>query len=170
MYHIAMQCNVHVNINATVMLGSVIQCNVMQAMQCTAMYLFSHVSVQSIPIRMRYLAVSVLQVLRTFGSVLASTALHSTPHPSNPSAPPSSPPPLASPFHPFPSTPCRGGGLEGWRARGGWRWRVRFAISVVRTGSVRSILSFKMSDTDGSVGDTQRYAIKVLLKRPCHYG
>ena len=62
----------------------------------------------------------------------------------------------------------RGGMVEGRAGRGwGWSgggWDLRY--SAVRAGSVRSIRSFSISDTDGSVGDTQRYAIKVLLKRP----
>ena len=38
--------------------------------------------------------------------------------------------------------------------------------STVQAGSVRSIHGFKISDANGSVGDTPRYAIKVLLQQP----
>ena len=50
--------------------------------------------------------------------------------------------------------------MEGWR---GGSDILRYGLV---TGLVRSIHAFKISDTDGSVGDTLRYAIKVFLKRP----
>ena len=55
----------------------------------------------------------------------------------------------------------RGGGqgVEGWVKGEGWELR----YSAVRTGSVRPIRAFKVSGAAGSVDDTLRYAIKVLL-------
>ena len=38
--------------------------------------------------------------------------------------------------------------------------------SVVRTGSIGSVRGHIISDTNGSVSDAPRYAIKVLLKQP----
>ena len=55
-----------------------------------------------------------------------------------------------------------GGGLvEGWRA-GGWR-----AGGVLRYSAVRLVHGQVISDTSGSVCDTLRFAIKVLLEQPC---
>ena len=38
--------------------------------------------------------------------------------------------------------------------------------SAVRTGSIGSVCGRRISDTNGSVSDALRYAIKVLLKQP----
>ena len=55
---------------------------------------------------------------------------------------------------------CRAGG--GWRA-GGVAGGGMLQYSAVRTGSV---CGHRISDTNGSVSDALRYAIKVLLKQP----
>ena len=48
-----------------------------------------------------------------------------------------------------------------WLACGG-----RLRYSAVRTGSIGSIRGHRISNTNGSVSDAKRYAIKVLLKQP----
>ena len=70
-----------------------------------------------------------------------------------------------------------GGGsrwLEGgWGA--GWLGRWLQAVaggggmlrhSAVRIGSIGSVRGHRISDTNGSVSDAPRYAVKVLLKQP----
>ena len=54
-----------------------------------------------------------------------------------------------------------GGGWRGAGVAGGGMLR----YSAVRTGSIGSVRG-RISDTSGSVSDTLRYAIKVLLKQP----
>ena len=54
-------------------------------------------------------------------------------------------------------TPPAGGGVSGG---------VCFAIFCVRIGSISSVRGQVISDTNGSVCDTLRFAIKVLLKQP----
>ena len=55
-----------------------------------------------------------------------------------------------------------GGGWRGAGVAGGGMLR----YSAVRTGSIGSVRGHRISDTSGSVSDTLRYAIKVLLKQP----
>ena len=38
--------------------------------------------------------------------------------------------------------------------------------SAVRIGSIGSVRGHRISDTNGSVSDAPRYAVKVLLKQP----
>ena len=53
-----------------------------------------------------------------------------------------------------------GGGSVGVAGGGMLRY------SAVRTGSIGSVRGHRISDTNGSVSDAQRYAIKVVLKQP----
>ena len=57
--------------------------------------------------------------------------------------------------------------MQGWRGggevgAGEGAWELR--CSAVRTGSVQSIRVFKISDANGSVSDTLRYAIKSIVE------
>ena len=69
----------------------------------------------------------------------------------------------------------RAGGLEGWRAGGlaglgGWRgWRGVLRYFAVRIGSIGSVRGQVLTDTRGSVCDTLRFAVKLLLKQPCRH-
>ena len=177
-------------------------------------------TVRSIPIRMRYLAVDVLPVLRSFGSVRQRYAI---PNPTRPATarPTATPATCLQPL----VLVVAGGGLVvaggGWRVpggrwlqagEGGWTpaashllvvvegwwvaggrwlevvesWRLVGGLAGgevaggrwlevggwleeaghVRTGSIGSVRGHRISDTSGSVSDTLRYAIKVLLKQP----
>ena len=57
---------------------------------------------------------------------------------------------------------CLSGGWRGAGVAGGGMLR----YSAVRTGSIGSVRGHRISDTNGSVSDAQRYAIKVVLKQP----
>ena len=64
-------------------------------------------------------------------------------------------------------------GLEGWRGwrvggseKGGWRVGGVLRFSEVRMGSIGSVRGQVISDTSGSVCETLRFAIKILLKQP----
>ena len=58
---------------------------------------------------------------------------------------------------------CLSGGWGGGGVAGGGMLR----YSAVRTGPIGSVRGHRISDTNGSVSDAPRYAIKVLLKQPC---
>ena len=64
--------------------------------------------------------------------------------------------------------------VAGCRQVAGGRWLEAVVLgggmlrySAVRTGSIGSVRGHRISDISGSVSDTLRYAIKVLLKQPC---
>ena len=59
------------------------------------------------------------------------------------------------------------GWLVGDGAVGGVAGGGMLRYSAVRTGSIGSVRGHRISDTDGSVSDALRYAMKVLLKPPC---
>ena len=49
---------------------------------------------------------------------------------------------------------------------GGWAGGGTLRYSAVWTGSIGSVRGHRISDTNGSVSDAPRYAIKALLKQP----